>query len=77
MEASHYTMVIEWDDRDNIFVVTIPEFIGCKTHGETYEEAVKNGKEVIELCIEAEQALGNPLPQPRLYYSMLDDADTL
>jgi len=67
MEELHYTMIIEWDDRDNIFVVTIPEFSGCKTHGETYEEAVKNGKEVMELCIESEQALGRPIPQPRRY----------
>ena len=69
MEALHYTMIIEWDDRDSIFVVTIPEFSRCKTHGETYEEAVKNGQEAIEVCVEAEQALGRPLPQPRVYAS--------
>ena len=67
MEALHYTMIIEWDDRDDIFVVTIPEFTGCKTHGDTYEEAVKNGQEAIEVCVEAEQALGRPLPQPQTY----------
>ncbi len=67
MEALHYTMIIEWDDRDNIFVVTIPEFTRCKTHGATYAEAVRNGKEAIEVCVEAEQALGRPLPQPHIY----------
>ena len=67
MEALHYTMIIEWDNRDSIFVVTIPEFTRCKTHGETYEEAVKNGQEAIEVCVEAEQALGRPLPRPRTY----------
>jgi predicted RNase H-like HicB family nuclease len=77
MSNFHYSMIIQWSDEDNKFIVTIPEFVGAVTHGNTYEEAVKNGKEVIELCIETEQSLGHPLPPPRLYYSMLDDDDTL
>jgi len=47
---------------DNKYIVTIPEFIGCTIHGDTYEEAVKNGQEAIEVCIKAEEALGRSLP---------------
>jgi len=67
VDKLHYSMIIQWSDEDNKYIVTIPEFIGATTHGDTYEEAVKNGQEVIELCIESEQALGRPLPQPRRY----------
>jgi len=67
MDKFHYSMIIQWSDEDNKFIVTIPEFVGATTHGNTYEEAVKNGKEVIELCIETEQSLGEPLPQPHTY----------
>ena len=37
--TSHYSMLIQWSDDDRVFVVTLPEFGGCKTHGATYEEA--------------------------------------
>ncbi len=67
MNKFHYSMIIQWSDEDNKFIVTIPEFTGCMTHGNTYEEAVKNGQEAIEVCVEAEQALGRPLPQPHIY----------
>ena len=32
MNPKHYSMVIQWDSRDNIYVVTVPELPGCKTH---------------------------------------------
>ena len=69
MSKFHYSMIIQWSDEDNKYIVTIPEFTGCKTHGDTYEEAVKNGQEAIEVCVEAEQISGRPLPQPRVYVS--------
>jgi len=69
MNEFHYSMIIQWSDEDNKFIVTIPEFVGAVTHGDTYEDAVKNGQEVIDLCIRTEQALGVPLPQPRTYAS--------
>ena len=61
-----YSMVIEWSDADEAFVVTLPEFPSNPTHGATYEEAAHNGQEVLEMLIEVYQADGKPLPQPRV-----------
>ena len=67
----HYSMVIEWSDDDQAFLVTLPEWaeqvIQPVTHGDTYEEAVKNGKEVLEMLIDGKQQDGKPLPFPKLY----------
>ncbi len=67
MNKFHYSMVIQWDSRDNIFVVRVPELLGCVTHGETYEEAVKQGEDAIESWIMAALADNAPLPKPRDY----------
>lgn len=50
-----YSMTIEWSDEDEAYIVTLPEFPGCHTHGATREEALKNGQEVIELLVEADR----------------------
>ncbi len=61
----HYSMVIQWSEEDQVFVVSLPEFGPySKTHGATYEEAAKNGQEVLELLIETCRAEGKPLPEP-------------
>jgi len=58
-------MLIQWSDEDGAYVVTLPEFGPfSKTHGATYEEAAKNGREVLELLLEAYQAEGRALPIP-------------
>ena len=64
MNPNHYSMLIQWDPRDTIYVVTIPELSGCRTHGDTYTEAIKNALEVIALWIEDAQKAGEPIPQP-------------
>ena len=61
-----YSMVIQWSDEDRVYVVSLPEFGPyCKTHGETYEEAAKNGREVLELLMESCEEDGQPLPKPK------------
>ena len=60
----HYSIVIQWSDEDQAFIVTFPEFPTCHTHGDTYEEAAKNAEEVLKLILEAHQAQGNSLPVP-------------
>ncbi len=37
--------------------------------GDTYEEAARNGQEVIELWIDASEASGHPIPPPRILVS--------
>ncbi|WP_231589084.1 type II toxin-antitoxin system HicB family antitoxin [Crocosphaera watsonii] len=47
-------------------MVSLPEFGKyARTHGDTYEEAVKNAQEVLELLIEDNKNL----PQPNIYES--------
>jgi len=66
MNNVHYSMIIQWSDPDEAFLVDVPELPGCHTHGDTYEEAAKNGFEVIELWIEAAKKSGRPIPQPKI-----------
>lgn len=65
----HYSMVIQWSDEDQVYVVTLPEFGGPKTHGETYEEAARMGQEVLELLIESAMEDGDVLPEPAKFGS--------
>jgi predicted RNase H-like HicB family nuclease len=63
-----YSMVIQWSEEDQAYVTTLPEFGPySKTHGTTYEEAARNGQEVLEQLIETFQAEGQPLPEPLLF----------
>jgi predicted RNase H-like HicB family nuclease len=57
-------MVIRWSDEDNAFIVTLPEFDNAMTHGETYEEAVQQGKDLIDSLIEWYRQDGKRLPEP-------------
>jgi predicted RNase H-like HicB family nuclease len=65
-DATHYAIVIQWSEEDQAYLACAPELPGCITHGETYEEALKNAQEVIELWIEAAQETGQSIPSPRL-----------
>jgi predicted RNase H-like HicB family nuclease len=62
----HYSMIIEWDPQDQIYVVTVPELPGCRTHGRTYVEAVTQGQEAIEGWLEDARTWGHPIPSPRM-----------
>lgn len=64
---NHYSMLIEWSEDDDAYVVSFPEFVGAHTHGATYREAVKNGQAVLTLLIETCEQEGNPLPMPARY----------
>lgn len=63
----HYTIVIHWSDDDNCYLVHLPEFPSQQfhTHGDTYEEALQNDREVLELLVQEYQSDGKPLPEPK------------
>ncbi|HST88317.1 MAG TPA: type II toxin-antitoxin system HicB family antitoxin [Ktedonobacterales bacterium] len=63
----HYSMVIEWSDEDQAYIVSIPEFPGHHTHGDTYEEAVRQSHDLIDSLIIWAEKDGKPLPQPKVF----------
>ena len=46
--------VIVEKDEDGFYVVACPLLKGCYSQGETLDEALKNIREVIEMCLEEE-----------------------
>ena len=69
MSQLKYRVNIPWSDADQAYLVELPEFATENqryfTDGDTYEEALKNAQEVLELLVESYQAEGRPLPQPQ------------
>jgi antitoxin HicB len=71
MSAEHldYSMVIEWSPEDQAYLVTLPEWAESMaqpvTHGATYEEAARNGHEVLEMLLERAREEGETIPAPR------------
>jgi predicted RNase H-like HicB family nuclease len=66
MRPKHYSMIIQWSEEDRVYIVTVPELPGCKTHGKTYKKAVKQGEDAIESWIMAAKDRGHPIPAPRI-----------
>jgi predicted RNase H-like HicB family nuclease len=68
-----YTIVIQWSNEDDCFVVSLPDFEDVMqpvTHGETYSEAFENAQEVLELLVESALEAGEPLPEPKTWKDM-------
>lgn len=50
-QSLHYSMLIEWSEEDQAYLVTLPEWadrvLMPVAHGSTYSEAVQQGMEVL------------------------------
>jgi predicted RNase H-like HicB family nuclease len=70
-DASHYSLVIEWSDEDQTYVVLLPEWADRYAmpvaSGKTYEEAAARGRNALENYIHFAQEDSIPLPPPRTY----------
>ncbi len=61
-----YSIIIQWSEEDQLFLVTLPEFTDVMqpcTHGKDYQEALQNAQDLIESLIEIYQEDNQPLPQ--------------
>lgn len=68
----NYSTVIQWSKKNSCFVVTFPEWgEQCQTYGDTYEEALSNGKEVLQLMIASFIEEGIALPEVNTFQGML------
>lgn len=61
----NYRIIIE-QDQDGVFVASVPALQGCYTEGDTFEEAIKNAKDVIKLHVASRKERGE----------LIDDSNT-
>ena len=64
-----YSILIQFDDIDKIYVASVPELKGCMAHGYTREESIKEIQEAIKLQIEVMQEKGIAIPMPMMHVS--------
>ena len=64
-----YSVLIQYDSRDDIYVASIPELQGCMAHGKTQEEAMAEIKIALEIWLETARENNIMVPQPVLYAS--------
>ncbi|MFH0926806.1 MAG: type II toxin-antitoxin system HicB family antitoxin [bacterium] len=60
-----YEIIIYWSDEDNAYIAEVPELPGCMAHGESYELALKNAKEAIQLWIKTAEEFNDFIPGPK------------
>jgi predicted RNase H-like HicB family nuclease len=70
-----YTILIQWSDEDQCFIVSLPEWGNfVHTHGNTYEEALHNGKDLLNFLIESALENQEELPNPNKFKTSLSVA---
>ncbi len=62
MSQYKFKIVLQWDQEEQAFNVSVPALSGCVTFGKTREEAVKRAQEAIVGFIEALKAANMPVP---------------
>ena len=60
----NYKIILS-EGEDGYLVAECPAIPGCISQGKTVEEAMRNIKEAIELCLECYKEDGTPLPQDK------------
>ena len=73
MKKTHQLPIIIEKDEDGFYVVECPIFSGCYSQGKTIDEALKNIREVIDLCLEEQEnrmILKNFRPQEISFHTL-------
>jgi predicted RNase H-like HicB family nuclease len=60
-----YETIIFWSEEDQAYLAEVPELPGCMAHGETYESALANAKDAIQLWLDTAEEFGDFIPEPK------------
>ena len=63
--TNKYEIIICWSEEDQSYVSEVPELPGCMAHGVTYDSALVNVKEAMELWINTAKEFNDPIPVPK------------
>jgi predicted RNase H-like HicB family nuclease len=64
MNSLDFKVFLERDEDYGGYIVRCPSIQGCYSQGKTFEEALANIREAIELCLEDMESRGEALPEP-------------
>ena len=73
MKKRYQLHILIEKDEDGFYIVECPVFSGCYSQGKTIDEALRNIREVIDLCLEEKEnkeALKNFQPQELSFYTL-------
>ncbi len=70
-----YPVAVEGGDAKHAFGVVVPDLPGCFSAGDTFEEALVNAREAIELHVEALLDAGEQVPAPSPVDKLVADPD--
>lgn len=60
-----YDINIQWNEKEQYYIASVPELVGCMADGETLEEVMKNIQESIQIWIEVNIERGMEIPVPK------------
>ena len=63
MAEREYTIILDPDEEEGGYTVTVPALPGCITQGETLEEAIAMAHDAIQGYLEALAKDGLPIPE--------------
>lgn len=70
-DHSRYSMLIEWSDLDDAYVVSFPEWERdghlAHTHGATYAEAAQKGQEMLAFLMDSAKEDQESVPVPAIF----------
>lgn len=67
---AEYSIFIQYDSTDKIYVASIPELSGCMAHGNTKEQALEEIEVAKNLWLQTAQEEGQIIPEPNLFRSV-------
>ncbi|MBM3942100.1 MAG: type II toxin-antitoxin system HicB family antitoxin [SAR202 cluster bacterium] len=62
MGSVRYSVVLDWDETEKVFVATVPA-LSVSTYGDTREEVMDKVREAIAVTVEGLRIIGQPVPQ--------------
>ncbi len=65
-DERRYTILLDPDDEEGGYTVTVPALPGIVTQGETVDECMERARKAIALHIEGLVAMGMPVPEERV-----------
>ncbi|MBF0211239.1 MAG: type II toxin-antitoxin system HicB family antitoxin [Desulfamplus sp.] len=57
-----YEIIIYWSEEDQLFIANVPELSGCMAHGASYDSALANIKDAMDLWINTAKEFNDPIP---------------